>query len=142
MLSSLFPSCIDEAYEPSIIPPRSGETIEQLHDRVAQALDHIIARADAESSSRDVSILLCTHAATLIAISRTLTGDMPSDSNEDDFLAPTAGLTKFIRKQISTEGQEKGPPLEWKGGKGIAGGWTCVLNGNCDHLAGGAERSW
>ncbi|KAL8642523.1 MAG: hypothetical protein Q9228_000787 [Teloschistes exilis] len=142
VLSSLFPSCIDETYEPSIIPPRSGETIEQLHDRVAQALTHIIARADAENPSSDDSILLCTHAATLIAISRALTGDMPSDPNEDDFLAPTAGLTRFIRKQISTEGQEKGPPLEWKGGKGVAGGWTCVLNGNCNHLAGGAERSW
>ncbi|KAI4259028.1 MAG: hypothetical protein LQ352_000925 [Teloschistes flavicans] len=141
VLSTLFPCSIDETYEPSIVPPRSGETIEQLHDRVAYALNHIIACIDAESRSRDVSILLCTHAATLIAISRTLTGNMPSDPNENDFVAPTAGLTKFIRKQVSAEGQAK-MPLEWKGGKGVAGGWTCVLNGNCDHLAGGAERSW
>ncbi|KAL8689842.1 MAG: hypothetical protein Q9218_004574 [Villophora microphyllina] len=141
VLKTLFPSFIDESYKPSIIPPRSGETIQQLHDRVAHALDDIIASVDAETGSRDVAILICTHAATLIAIGRALTGNMPSDPNDDDFVAPTAGITKLTRKQVSPEGQSI-EPLEWKDGKGVAGGWICLLNGNCDHLAGGAERSW
>lgn len=34
------------------------------------------------------------------------------------------------------------PLADWKGGKGVAGGWDCVINGNCNHLDGGEERGW
>ncbi|KAL8738780.1 MAG: hypothetical protein Q9181_000458 [Wetmoreana brouardii] len=151
LLKTLFPFTFDEIYQATVIPQPSGETISQLHDRVAYALDQIIASIDAESVTRDVSILICTHAAILIAIGRTLTGSMPSDPNEDDFIAPTAGITKFVRRQASAPDITNQPdgkvaahirPVDWKNGQGVAGGWTCVLNGNCDHLAGGAERSW
>ncbi|KAL8733137.1 MAG: hypothetical protein Q9166_002329 [cf. Caloplaca sp. 2 TL-2023] len=150
-LKSLFPSSFDDTYQASIIPPPAGETIVQLHDRVAQALTHIIAAVDAESGAKEVALLICTHAATLIAIGRTLTGSMPDDPNEDDFMAPTAGITKFVRKQVSnpeiTHQSKHDSKIEtglahWKDGKGVAGGWTCILNGNCDHLVGGVERSW
>ncbi|KAL8773294.1 MAG: hypothetical protein Q9209_001688 [Squamulea sp. 1 TL-2023] len=150
-LKSLFPSSFDDTNQASIVPPRSGETIAQLHNRVAKALSHIIACVDAESGTKDTSMLICTHAATLIAIGRTLTGRMSDDINEDDFKAPTAGITKFVRRQDPEVGNSKpcgpaavqnGEPVDWRGGAGVAGGWTCVLNGNCDHLAGGAERSW
>lgn len=150
-LKSLFPSSFDDTYRASIVPPPSGETIAELHDRVANALTNIIASVDAESGSREISILICTHAATLIAIGRTLTGCMPLDPNEDDFVAPTAGITKFVRnispglgfreQSVQKLSGEMGS-IQWKDGNGVAGGWTCVLNGNCDHLAGGAERSW
>ncbi|KAL8700731.1 MAG: hypothetical protein Q9224_000828 [Gallowayella concinna] len=151
ILKSLFPSSFDETYRASIVPPTSGETIAQLHDRVANALTHIITSVDAESGTKETAILICTHAATLIAIGRTLTGCMPCDPNEDDFVAPTAGITKFVRKAVAEPrllencGQGSRVRLEaidWKDGKGVAGGWTCVLNGNCDHLVGGAERTW
>ncbi|KAL9043234.1 MAG: hypothetical protein Q9180_000016 [Flavoplaca navasiana] len=150
-LKSLFPFSFDDTYQVSIIPPRCGESIAQLHDRVAIALTHIIASVDAESKTKDTSILICTHAATLIAIGRALTGNMPDDPNVDDFTAPTAGITKFIRKQNPERDAVKPSSHEvakgigsvgWRNGKGVAGGWTCVLNGNCDHLKGGAERSW
>lgn len=48
------------------------------------------------------------------------------------------------------EGQEKlekwevgmdVPKVEWRAG-GVAGGWDCVVNSNCDHLDGGQERGW
>ncbi|KAI4097239.1 MAG: hypothetical protein LQ339_006804 [Xanthoria mediterranea] len=150
-LKSLFPSSFDDTYQPSLIPPPAGETVAQLHDRVAVALAHIIGSVDAENTARETSILLCTHAATLIAIGRTLTGNMPDDPNVDDFLAPTAGITKFLRKQDSKldvskpsgHGTAKSIGIvDWRNGQGVAAGWTCVLNGNCDHLTGGAERSW
>ncbi|KAL8915246.1 MAG: hypothetical protein Q9171_000365 [Xanthocarpia ochracea] len=150
-LKSLFPSTFDDAYQASIIPPQSGETIAQLHDRVAVALTHIIASVNAECGIKDTSVLICTHAATLIAVGRTLTGDMPDDPNEDDFKAPTAGITKFVRRQDQEidvsirSGHNTAKSIgsvDWKDGKGVSGGWTCVLNGSCDHLAGGAERSW
>ncbi|KAL8878843.1 MAG: hypothetical protein Q9198_003425 [Flavoplaca austrocitrina] len=76
---------------------------------------------------------------------------MPDDPNVDDFTAPTAGITKFVRKQNLERDADKPSSHEvakgigsagWRNGKGVAGGWTCVLNGNCDHLKGGAERSW
>ncbi|KAI4174021.1 MAG: hypothetical protein LQ343_002584 [Gyalolechia ehrenbergii] len=148
--TEFFPSLrIDPSYTPSLVPSTSGETIAQLHDRVAYALNHIIASVDAESEGRDTAILICTHAATLIAIGRCLTGRMPEHVSEEDFLAPCAGVTKFVRRGGEVkEGPGKDPnaseaqQLEWRSGKGIQGPWDCIMNGNCDHLAGGAERSW
>ena len=34
------------------------------------------------------------------------------------------------------------PQIDWRAGKGVAGGWDCVLNGDCSHLEGGEERGW
>ncbi|KAL8936244.1 MAG: hypothetical protein Q9211_004274 [Gyalolechia sp. 1 TL-2023] len=139
---------INPSYTASLIPPTSGETIAQFHDRVAYSLNHIIAFVDAETEGRDAAILVCTHAATLIAIGRCLTGRMPEDVAEEDFLAPCAGLTKFVRRQSEAKGaaekklNAREPDLEWKNGKGVQGPWDLLMNGNCDHLAGGAERSW
>ncbi|KAI4118572.1 MAG: hypothetical protein LQ345_001409 [Seirophora villosa] len=134
-------------YRPSCIPSPSGETIAELHDRVAYALSCIIQAVDSDTGAEEeVSILICTHAATLIAIGRCLTGNMPSDVNQEDYLAPCAGLTKFVRRKASAR-QELGNRkdgagnADWKEGKGVAGGWNCELNGNCDHLAAGAERT-
>ncbi|KAL8761915.1 MAG: hypothetical protein Q9184_002019 [Pyrenodesmia sp. 2 TL-2023] len=137
--STFFPSLnIDPTLAPSIIPPPSGETISQLHDRVAYALSYIICTVDTETGhDKDVAILICTHAATLIAIGRCLTGNMPQDVCEEDFLAPCAGMTKFVRR-VGQESDDK----EWRGGNGVGGGWDCLLNGNCDHLTGGVERTW
>ena len=144
-LQTHFPTMsLDDTYDFSVLPHQAGETIAHLHDRVAFALNHIINFIDAEIGDKKVSMLICTHAATLIAIGRTLTGFMPDDPNQDDFFAPTAGITKFVRKegpQQIPDSVTLGAIPVWKG-RGIAGGWTCIMNGNCDHLAGGAERSW
>ncbi|KAL8943892.1 MAG: hypothetical protein Q9216_000786 [Gyalolechia sp. 2 TL-2023] len=145
--TEFFPSLgINPNYTPSLTPPTFGETIAQLHDRVASALNHIIASVDAESGERDTAILICTHAATLIAIGRSLTGQMPEDVSEEDFLAPCAGLTKFVRREgegkpVKTPNASQ-PDLGWRNAKGVRGPWDCLMNGNCDHLVGGAERSW
>ncbi|KAL8866475.1 MAG: hypothetical protein Q9174_006282, partial [Haloplaca sp. 1 TL-2023] len=148
-LKTLFPSTFGETYKPLIIPPRAGETIAQLHDRVASALDKIIAAVDEESGEKDVAVLICTHAATLIAIGRVLTGCMPEDPNVDDFPAPTAGITKFVRQYntVSSHGNDgegsesEKASVDWKERKGTSGVWSCVMNANCDHLAGGSERA-
>ena len=34
------------------------------------------------------------------------------------------------------------PKMDWRSGKGVAGGWDCVINGDCKHLEGGEERGW
>ncbi|EFW18780.1 hypothetical protein D8B26_005592 [Coccidioides posadasii str. Silveira] len=163
----LSPSPSETQYKARIIPSPSGETIAQLHDRVATTLSHIIATVDeelaafAESHPDDPrnhqshSILICTHAAPLIAMGRALTGNMPDDSSEEDFKPFTASVSTFARRKSgSRTGIEQdvvnGKTEEicgkkiphWRGGRGVGGGWDCVQNGDCSFLSGGEERGW
>jgi transcription factor C subunit 7 len=144
-LRSLFPAH-SLTYTSSIIPSRNGETLPQVHDRCAYALSCIISSLDREVGDEDVAIVICTHAASLIAMGRALTGVMPRDANEEDFKPFTCGVSKFVRRRVEREMErwEKGtevPELGWRG-KGVGGGWICVMNGSCEHLSGGAERGW
>jgi len=148
LLNSLFPS-YNLNYKPSIIPSTSGESVPTLHDRCAYALEHIISHEDgADEETR--AILICTHAASMIAVGRALTGVMPDDMCEDEFKTYTCGISKFVRKlPLSSTSRYKKweagmeiPAKEWRNGKGVAGGWDCVLNGECGHLDGREERGW
>ncbi|KAJ5409345.1 uncharacterized protein N7487_003704 [Penicillium crustosum] len=179
IMSTHFPTLLSEAsqtYKPLLIPSRRGETITQLHNRVATALEGIIADIDEEISALEAelppdqrtskSILICAHAAPLIAMGRALTGQMPDDSSEEDFNVFTAGLSTFKRRGASStasagqggdqkESSGEKPlaegttfirasrsPPQWKNGRGVGGGWDCVANGDCSFLSGGAERGW
>lgn len=150
----------------------------QLHNRLATALEGIIADVDAEITAVEAdlppqkrtnkSLLICSHAAPLIAMGRALTGCMPEDSSVEDFAVFTAGLSTFRRRgggididtgksghtQRGEEGEEgdlaggtnifRGSPRvpNWVNGRGVGGGWDCVSNGDCSFLSGGAERGW
>ena len=112
---------------------------------------------DDETGSR-TAILLCTHAASMIAIGRVLTGVMPEDLGEDDFKTYTCGISMFERRALRVpKGEEdalgrsgtliagKGleiPNVNWGNGRGVSGGWDCMMNGDCSHLDGGEERGW
>jgi transcription factor C subunit 7 len=67
-----FPDVDFRRGETGIIGDRRGETLKTIHERVQQALEVIIRQADMEGLH---TILLCTHAATNIALGRALTGD-------------------------------------------------------------------
>lgn len=155
LLNQLFPR-YELNYKPTIKPSVNGETINQLHNRTAYALHKIIEQSDREGVK---AIIICTHAATLIAAGRVLTGNMPSDSSLQDFNPFTCGLSKFVRRQkpndesnrVETEqvkvqewqGLETPiPEVDWREGKGVGGGWDCELNGYCGFLSGGEERGW
>ena len=113
-------------------------------------------QSPAERSSK--AILICSHAAPLIAIGRALTGHMPDDPNVEDFNVFTAGLSRFVRRQpgdpsgtsSSSAALAPGTKIlrtgtaapDWRSGKGVAGGWDCVVNGDCSFLSAGAERGW
>ncbi|KAI2791081.1 hypothetical protein POX_c03936 [Penicillium oxalicum] len=169
-MQKLFPTIVppspETKYTSLLHPSTRGETIAQLHDRVAAALEGIIAEVDAEITTlestlpRDQrtskSILICAHAAPLIAMGRVLTGRMPEDSSEEDFHVFTAGMSTFKRQQIREKDESyprslladgtkfvrcKGVPA-WKDGRGVGGGWSCVKNGDCTFLSDGAERGW
>ncbi|KAG9242328.1 histidine phosphatase superfamily [Calycina marina] len=148
VLKPLF-SHYDETYTPFIKPSVNGETIEELHERVAYALIRIIQKSDEEGVK---AIVLCTHAATLIAIGRVLTGRMPEDVGEEDFRPFTCGLSTFERR---TNDGVKFPEKEWQGpetpipavptwrdGSGVGGGWNLTVSGDCSFLKGGEERGW
>ncbi|WEW54709.1 hypothetical protein PRK78_000132 [Emydomyces testavorans] len=157
------------AYKARIIPSPNGETIAQLHDRIATTLSHIISTVDAELASRTPShpeedprsnqsqsqsqshaILICTHAAPLIAMGRALTGNMPADSSTEDFRPFTASVSTFVRRKMAGAEEVDGEGEEicgekvpcWRGGRGVGGGWDCVRNGDCSFLSAGEERGW
>lgn len=171
MMRTHFPTMLhatpENKYAPLIHPSTRGETIAQLHNRVAAALEGIIADVDAEITASEAdqspeqrtskAILICAHAAPLIAMGRVLTGNMPEDSSVEDFFVFTAGLSTFQRKGTSKGGnvrvggevlaegtklyRSKGVP-EWENGRGVGGGWDCTSNGDCSFLSEGAERGW
>ncbi|KAJ6121000.1 Histidine phosphatase superfamily clade-1, partial [Penicillium sp. IBT 18751x] len=166
-----FPTLIadfpERKYTSLLMPSSRGETIAELHNRVATALEGIIEDVDAEITALEAdlkpeqrtskSILICAHAAPLIAMGRALTGLMPEDTSIEDFHVFTAGLSTFQRRgtvKSPSQGSAqsllaKGTKLfraksvpEWEGGRGVGGGWDCVSNGDCSFLSGGAERGW
>ena len=147
LLQTFFPSLLEDT---SVNPPSSGEGIAELHDRCAYVLARIISEVDALSSTDEAeSIIVSSHAAPIIAIGRALTGSIPDDLNTVDFHTYTCSVSKFARKGQSTEtnfpkviaGQSR-PVMDWKGGKGVGGGWTCEVNAKVDHLSHGGERDW
>ncbi|KAL4873875.1 hypothetical protein BDV12DRAFT_192312 [Aspergillus spectabilis] len=159
---------------PILYTSTRGESIPQLHNRLATTLSALIAEVDAEINTLEAStpvenrtskaILICSHAAPLIAMGRVLTGNMPEDSSEEDFFVYTAGLSTFRRREggggsgVLVGGKKNGEGVlapgtritnpdgtavsEWEGGRGVQGGWDCVVNGDCSFLSGGAERGW
>ncbi|KAL2800485.1 histidine phosphatase superfamily [Aspergillus keveii] len=163
ILKTHFPTCLradpEADYTCFVTPPGRGETLAQLHDRVASTLSAIIAHADAEINALEAklppdtprtskAILISSHAAPMIGMGRALTGQMPAEFSEKDFFVFTAGLSTFARRGKASgsmsasafEGAVEVP--DWKGGKGVGGGWECVRNGDTSFLSEGAASGW
>ncbi|KAF4550741.1 Histidine phosphatase-like protein 2 [Elsinoe fawcettii] len=146
VLHSHFPGVLDEGHRGAIRPSVNGESIPGLHDRVAYALDGIIAQLDAEGVEAAV---LCTHAAVMICAGRALTGNMPAEEGVEDFRCGTCAFSRFERRGEAEKGEgkkewkegEEVPDLGWRG-KGVQGGWECKVNGDCSFLREGEERTW
>ncbi|KAF1948894.1 phosphoglycerate mutase family protein [Byssothecium circinans] len=119
---------LDQDYQSLHIPAPKGELIVELHERVNRAITRIINDLD-NDPEQPKTVLICTHAATMIALGRVLTGNMPEDPDEDDFQCYTASLSKFVRKSDDAQ-------------KGVVGNWECELNSETNYLSGGAERGW
>ncbi|KAK7989714.1 hypothetical protein PG989_010029 [Apiospora arundinis] len=140
-------------YSSRVIPPRHGESIAQLHDRVAAAIEAIIEQSDKEGAK---AIVLNTHAAVMIALGRVLTGRMPPSVDEEDFKAFTCGLSVYRRRRprtstgvphapsgaFSNSTQSTNRNATWADGSGVSGGWDCEADSDCSFLRGGEERGW
>lgn len=97
VLKPMFPAyCVD--YVSAQTPSIRGETLAQLYERLATTVRSIVERCDAEGKR---AIVLCTHAAVVIALGRILTGNVPQDPEVDDFQAFTCGLSVYRRKGAS-----------------------------------------
>ncbi|KAL9621642.1 MAG: hypothetical protein Q9160_003894 [Pyrenula sp. 1 TL-2023] len=149
VLSENFLPWLDGEYKSRITPPEKGETIEELHDRIARAFEQIIAGLDEESAANgeDLTLLVSGHAAPIICSGRVLTGHKPSDWAEEDFRCFTCGISKFTRrseavKDVRYEGAQTQISEPWWSYEGIAGGWDCIENSSCEHLSSGEERGW
>jgi transcription factor C subunit 7 len=158
-LHPLFPGLLDPNYGPAVTPNRMGEGVQELHDRVAAALEALIAQCDRDGVR---SVLLCSHAAVIIALGRVLTGQMPDSIDVEDFKCFTCGLSVYRRRpgagadptgrdttarqatpaRTVDHGGKEDPALDWRGGQGVSGGWDCELNSDCAHLSLGEERGW
>ena len=124
-LATTFP-WIDGSFEPTIVPNSSGESIPKLYSRVAHALRTIISAEDKiDDSGEERAVIICTHAASMIAMGRALTGRIPADVSEQDFSTYTAGITTFKRRK-QAKALEKSQTYveegEWQKG-GVCGGW-------------------
>ncbi|KAG9254953.1 histidine phosphatase superfamily [Emericellopsis atlantica] len=119
-LKGMFPA-YDMDYVSTRQASRRGETLPQLYERVAVAVQALIAKADVEGHR---AIVLCSHAAVVIALGRILTRDIPDEPDRVDFKAFTCGLSTYRRR----------------GGDDDA--WDCELNSDCSFLTHGEERGW
>ena len=133
VLRPLFPS-IFLTSQPSAVPAPYGESLAELHTRCARALMTIVEGAGA-SGARDPqpkpeALVVCTHAAVVIALGRALTGQRRADEwVAGDFDTFTCGVSTFVRS--GGEGSD---------GRGAA--WVCAVNSGVEHLSGGGERNW
>ncbi|KAJ8102452.1 histidine phosphatase superfamily [Lipomyces tetrasporus] len=107
-------------YEPIAVPSTEGETIQELHDRAEAVLAAMIKDCN-ENHPEVKTVVICAHAATIIALGRALVGDMSYD----------------VRTGTCSISVYDADPSDNSIGK-----WTCLINGSASHLVSGEERHW
>ncbi|KAI0971667.1 histidine phosphatase superfamily [Xylaria arbuscula] len=140
-LTTLFAD-LDVDYVSSPAPPRRGESIPQLYERLASCIETIIAQCDKEGKK---SVLISTHAAAVVALGRVLTARVPDDATVEDFRAFTCGLSKYRRQGIDQDGRlalDPGESSNQRTSFGLSSHWACEANSDCSFLSGGEERGW
>ncbi|KAK3944669.1 histidine phosphatase superfamily [Diplogelasinospora grovesii] len=145
-LDSLFRDMLDLNYRPVVVPDRHGESIDELHNRVAVAMEKVIEQCDRDGVK---AILLCTHAAVVIALGRVLTGNMPENVAEvDDFQAFTCGLSIYQRRanEAKSKGRTKAASSATNDGGGddarTADHAQTLLETGAEAAGTGAELRW
>ena len=103
-------------------PSRRGEDVEEIHDRVDGYLSVFIPHLERVYPQHKV-IMLVSHAATTIALVRTLLGD-----RNFALRVGCCSLSEFVRKEAE----------DWK----VVGGWEAKKLADGEHLKDGAQRDW
>ncbi|KAL1889041.1 C6 zinc cluster transcription factor-like protein [Ceratocystis pirilliformis] len=119
-------------------PKATGEFPDEFYERVHAGLCAIVEYCDSKGYKAAV---LCSHAASVIAMGRILTGDIPDDITREDFHAYTCGLSTYRRRAKSAAVSSSNGSFEFQLAPG-GSVWTCESDMDCSHLSGGEERGW
>ncbi|KAH8835777.1 histidine phosphatase superfamily [Flagelloscypha sp. PMI_526] len=114
-LHKYFPT-ISKSYSSILYPPRTGESISEVHDRSEELLSHLVEIATASGHE---NILLVSHAATVAALVRVAVGD-----REMGVRVGCCSLSVLEKDEESV------------------GGWKAVKVADGVHLIEGAQRDW
>ncbi|KAI9453997.1 histidine phosphatase superfamily [Russula earlei] len=125
-LKAHFPE-IDDSWSSVWYPSRQGEGVAALHDRLAGFLNVFVPELQRRLPAAHRRILLVSHAATIIALTRELVGD-----RNLLFQVACCSLTSLDRKDHAAGDST---PLE-------VGNWTARLLGDGTHLKEGLQRPW
>lgn len=120
-LREFFPE-IDDSWASIWYPSRKGEDVEQCHDRCGDLLEALIPEVERRFGNRHKKILLVSHAATIIALTRELLGDR-------SFLIRVGccSMTEMSRNEKQTA---------------VTGQWYAKRVADGSHLKEGASRDW
>lgn len=108
------------AWSPLLYPDSAGESQQALHAR-AHAILRLIQHRCTHLGYR--RILICSHAATLIALGRALT------QNPTKHIGAGTATLSLYKRTASVHDLDSAP-------------WTQVLNAHADFLPNGTERDW
>ena len=113
---------VDDSWSSIWYPSRKGEDVDDCHDRCRGLLTALIPEIERRFGDKHKRILLVSHAATIIALSRELLGDRNLP----------------IRVGCCTVSEFTPRP----GGNGAVGTWEAKRLGDGSFLKNGAERDW
>ncbi|KAJ7487652.1 histidine phosphatase superfamily [Mycena galericulata] len=122
-LRMYFPTEIDaDAWASVYYPPRIGEDVAQMHARARTFLDVFVPAVERALPGTHKRVLLVSHAATVIALTRALLDDPTLPLR-----AGCCSLTEVVRRE---------------GGAPVIGGWEARRLVDGAHLADGTSRDW
>ena len=123
---------IDDSWSSVWYPSRLGEDFAALHDRAAGFLNVFVPEIERRFAGKHKRILLVSHAATVIALTRSLVGD-----RDLSFRAACCSITVLDSKvAAAAEGDAVTVP------PAVVGGWAVRLLADGGHLKDGLQRAW
>ena len=121
VLHGYFPE-IDPSWNSVWYPTRKGETVEDVHDRAAGCLEALFHTLESKFPGKHKKILLVSHAATVIALTRELIGDRTLPLR-----VGCCSISIFKRKPND---------------QGVLGVWKPAILADGKHMEQGAMRDW
>ncbi|GHJ87814.1 hypothetical protein NliqN6_4216 [Naganishia liquefaciens] len=138
-LKQFFPDgTLDEQYKSTVYASRSGESVSELQARCDLFVNTFVNRIEAEFPNVK-TIVIFAHAASVIALGRSLTGDKGLDVR-----AGCASTSLYQRKSAQSNGSsgDRNAGQTKEGSDGGVGCWDCIWSGRANYLSQGEERNW